>query len=58
MLLLVVNIYVLIVASLDLSRKENHSTKKIVGEIFLNINMVLSMPSVHSVDGYREANIF
>ena len=43
MLLLVVNICVLIVASLDLSQKENYSTKKILGEIFLYVNMILSM---------------
>ena len=43
LLLLVANICVLIVASLDLSPKEDDSTKKIAGEIFLYMNMVLSM---------------
>ena len=42
-LLLAVNTCVVIVACIDLSQKDGYSTREITGEIFLYINMVLSM---------------
>ena len=42
-ILLVVNICVLTVANIDVSQKEAYSTKRVMGEIFLYCNIILSL---------------